>query len=100
MTIKDFIGKEVISKATNRHFILSGIDGVEICAREMKANQYGTYGTYCWKTGTGPYSNAIAEGTLVFVDSSLTKPFIETYEKYLHTDGKFDQYLYYSLKYD
>ena len=45
-------------------------------------------------TGTAPYDNAIARGTLVFEDVTLTEPFKETYEDYRHTEGRWDSYLY------
>ncbi len=100
MKIKDFIGKEVIHTKSRNQYILDRIDGVAIYVREEKQNQYGTHATYCWKTGTGPYDNAIANGTLIFRDESLTELFREVYETYLHTEGKYDQYDYYMSKYD
>ena len=100
MTFKDFIGKEVIAVDSRKHYIITHIDGVEISVRDIRPNQYGTYPTYCWKTGTAPYDNAIAKGRLVFVDSGLIKSFKEVYEKYRNKEGRMDQYFYYSAKYD
>jgi hypothetical protein len=100
MNIKEFIGKEVISRELRKKYVITEIDGVAIVTREEKPNQYGTYATYSWKTGTAPYDNAIANGTLDFVDQTLKEPFREAYETYLHTDGRYDQYFYYSMKYD
>lgn len=100
MNIKEFVGKEVVSKESGKRYILVKIDGAGISARENRPNQYGNYATYCWKTGTAPCDNAIAKGTLIFVDQSLKELFCEAYEIYQHTEGKYDQYLYYSMKYD
>lgn len=100
MKIDDFIGKIVQHKETGKQYILYRIDGVQITVREIEKNKYGTYTTYCWKTGTAPYDNAIAKGILVFEDGKLTKPFRECYEIYQHTEGKHDQYFYYMSKYD
>jgi hypothetical protein len=100
MKIKDFIGKVVKSKNTGKKYVLYEIDGVAITVREVEKNQYGTYSTYCWKTGTAPYDNAIAKGELVFEDEKLTELFRECYENYIHTEGRYDQYFYYSMKYD
>lgn len=100
MDIKEFIGKEVVSMESGKRYILVKIDGVEISAREKIPNQYGNYATYCWKTGTAPYDNVIAKGTLIFVEQSLQEPFCEAYEIYQHTEGKYDQYCYYSMKCD
>lgn len=72
MEIKGFIGKEVISEKTKRHYVIEKIDGAFIAARTAKQSENGTYAHYRWMTGTAPYDNAIAKGTLVFKDETLT----------------------------
>lgn len=94
MEIKDFIGKEVMSTNSKQHYIIEKIDGTFISAKATKPSENGTYAHYRWMTGTAPYDNAIARGTLVFEDVILTEPFKETYEDYRHTEGRWDSYLY------
>lgn len=100
MEIKDFIGKEFFNKQTKKCYVIEKIDGAYIDARETQPNKYGTYAHYRWMTGTAPYDNAIAKGTLVFKDETLTAPFKEVYEEYRYNEGRMDQYFYYMSKYD
>ena len=100
MRLKDFVGKEVVCKSRGGRYLISRMNGVGIWAQSTVVNSCGAYSTYCWQTGTAPYSNAIADGRLEFVDASLTDAFIEVYENYSNTDGRMDQYLYCLRQYD
>lgn len=100
MEIKDFIGKEVMSTNSKQHYIIEKIDGTFISARATKPSKNGTYAHYRWMTGTAPHDNAIARGTLVFEDVTLTEPFKQVYEEYRYTEGRLDQYFYAMSKYD
>ena len=97
MELKDFIGKVVIGKENRWRYTLYRIDAVEIAAQALPPHS----GCYVWRTGTGPYDNAIARGTLEFEDPSLYEPFKALYESYIHSEaGRLESYTYYMLHYD
>lgn len=97
MELKDFIGKVVIGKENRWRYTLYRIDAVEIGAQALPPNS----GHYVWRTGTGPYDNAIARGTLEFEDPSLYEPFKALYEAYIHSEeGRLESYMHYMLHYD
>lgn len=97
MERKDFIGKVVIGKENGWRYSLYRIDAVEIGARALPPHS----GFYVWRTGTGPYDNAIARGTLVFEDPSLYEPFKAIYEAYIHSEeGRLEAFTYNLMHYD
>lgn len=97
MELKDFIGKTVVGKNPRWRYTLYRIDAVEIAAQALPPNS----GCYVWRTGTGPYDNAIARGTLEFEDPALYEPFKALYETYIHSEaGRVEAYMYYLMHYD
>ena len=97
MELKDFIGKVVIDAENKHRYELYRIDAVEVAAKALPPHS----GCYVWRTGTGPYDNAIARGTLVFEDPSLYEPFKALYEAYGHSEeARIERYMYYMLHYD
>lgn len=99
MELKDFIGKVVISEKTKVHYVIEKIDGAFIAVRTAKQSEKGTYSHYRWMTGTAPYDNAIAKGTVVFEDETLKQPFIDAYEAYRNTeDARWSNYDYWMRK--
>lgn len=100
MKLKDFIGKVVICNANKYRLVIDKIDGVGIYAATEKPNSSGYPEHFLWKTEAAPNDNAIANGTLVFEDKSLTEPFKTAYREYLLGEGKYDSYFYYMSCYD
>ena len=97
MQLKDFIGKVVIGKENRWRYVLHRIDAVDIAAQALPPHS----GFYVWRTGTGPYDNAIARGTLEFEDPSLYEPFKALYEAYGHSEeARIERYMYYMMHYD
>ena len=96
MQLKDFIGKTVISAATNRRFVLTEITAPYIRVWTEKPDRDGHYTCYSWEVHS---QDPISEGKLVFEDASLTQPFIEAYEAYARTeDAYWENYGYWMYK--
>ncbi len=95
MELKDFIGKVVLSSDSKERYFIEEISAVYIQVVSEKLNSIGYPSHYQYKTGTLKNDNAIATGKLIFEDSSLTKPFIDMYEKYTSSEaGRTDAWLY------
>ena len=92
MELKDFIGKTVISTATNRRFRIQEITSPEIEVVTLEPEASGYYGTYVFRTINGdPFST----GRLTFEDPSLAEPFGEAYEAYCRTeDARWEEFDY------
>lgn len=96
MELKDFIGKVVISSSTKRRYALDKITAPEIVVKTEKPNENGQHSYYRWETING---DPISNGSLVFEDKSLTKPFLEAYNAYCNTESAYwEDYGYWMRK--
>lgn len=96
MEIKDFIGKVVIERRSQKRYVLSEITSPYIAAKEEVTTSMGSRGSYIWGTINGdPFTN----GILAFEDSSLAEPFRVTYTAYCRSkDAYWEDYGYWMRK--
>ena len=96
MRLQDFIGKVVISTATNRRYVLTQITASYIVATLEQVDARGNRASYRWGTING---DPISTGALVFEDDSLTLPFRKAYETYCNSQtGRWEEYGYWMRK--
>ena len=96
MELKEFIGKVVICRKTNRKYTIREITAPEFVVQDINKNAYGTYSTYCYENQNG---DPVSRGLLDFEDASLKEPFIEAFAKYDATeDAKWERYSYWLYK--
>jgi hypothetical protein len=89
--MQKYMGKEVVS-IDGTHAHISSITGFAIDIDTSTKS-----GCNRFMTGTGPNSNAVARGSLKFVDEELNKSFIAEYEEYRKSyDGSLEAFIYYS----
>ena len=55
MELKEFIGKVVICRKTNRKYTIREITAPEFVVQDINKNAYGTYSTYCYENQNGDY---------------------------------------------
>ena len=92
--LEKYIGKEVIYDDDKRAHI-DEITSYQIVIKVAETRWLS------YQTGTGPNDNAVARGSIRFVDESLKEQFIQEYEEYTHSeDGRIEAYAYYSQIYD
>ena len=96
MRLQDFIGKVVISTATNRRYVLTQITAPYIVVTVEQADARGNRASYRWDTVNG---DPITTGALVFENTSLTLPFQKAYETYCNSQtGRWEEYGYWMRK--
>jgi hypothetical protein len=95
MEIKDFIGKVVIERQSQKRYVLSEITSPYIAAKAEVSTSSGR-GNYIWGTINGdPFTN----GVLKFEDSSLAEPFRVAYTAYCRSkDAYWEDYGYWMRK--
>jgi hypothetical protein len=101
MKLRDFYGKTLFAPNTKTRYKLESADGAQIKCSIFENGTWRDGVTMTWMVGTGPYSNVVADGYLVFEEPELTRQFIEVFEEYSNSeDGRFDMFSYYFQHYD
>ena len=97
MRLQDFIGKVVISTATNRRYVLTQITAPYIVAAVEQADARGNRASYRWGTING---DPISTGALVFEDTSLAAPFKAAFSAHCHTRDAYYEEIGYWMRRD
>jgi hypothetical protein len=82
MTIKDFIGKIVISAKTKRRYTIYEITSPYIIVKSEKPDSSGYHSHYRFDCING---DPITNGDLIFEDEALVESFKRTYNDYCHS---------------
>ena len=97
MLINDFINKVVISTGMKERMYLCEITSPYFKTETIEPSANGNRRHYIWPTING---NAFENGALVFEDPSLTKPFLDTYEAFSHSQDAYWETFGYWLRKD
>lgn len=97
LELNNFIGKIVLSSRTGERLVITEITAPEIRVTSVELGTYGYPRHYVYETMNGdPFSN----GSLVFEDRSLLKPFKAAYDAYCRTEDAYWENVGYYMRRD